>query len=77
MTGTARRQRLIGRARLQIPAAARKTSLYLAPASHRRAYSVSMNQVLLFRLALIKNANHGGNITAPGGIVLPGDGRLL
>ena len=92
MTGTARRQRLIGRARLQIPAAARnramplpvadegvagllqrsenrrnsvspndspgtarrKTSLYLAPASHRRAYFVSMNQVLLFRLTLKK-----------------------
>ena len=46
------RQRLIGSARLQIPAAARKTSLYLAPTIHRRAYCVSRNQVLIIRLSL-------------------------
>ena len=36
--------------RLQIPAAARKRSLYLAPTIHRRAYIVLVNQVLVFRL---------------------------
>ena len=40
-------------ARLQIPAVARKISLYLAPTSHRRAFFVSMNQVLSFRLTLL------------------------